>query len=468
MEMVSRIKGYISKIKYAFRSIGEINVKMTEVSNMLIKNQNAVAAINSDIIEQRKFFDQKIKEIVSEKEQAEKRLCEIERFLTALSEKNAYVNFEYLYLLNNTKTKVLLAGFYGARNLGDELMMQKVYQDLDVDKSSVYVLMCDNPELNVFQYPGMNMIHYPKTKFDYSFLADQFDCVIFGGGAVIDDVMYRKKDSFTFDMGKIFAELGTAFIQRKKAVYSLGLSTSKELNDPEYIEKMKNIISRSRFFSVRDKYSAELLREITGQEINRINDIVLTYERPRCVEMRKTKFTIGIIWICYDDLKDQLYYLLEELLGFYRNIDLELRLIPFYDYCNCDYNFYLKTKEHFGNDERIVLAKMPGTFEDIYCELINCDLILSMRYHGALIGMMTGRETCSLLYGEHRHYYNKMLDIYEKFDHKKSLFSSVEELCRHVKRDDISDSQAEAQNFPKFDNSGNEKVIKEICADMKN
>ena len=212
MEMVSRIKGYISKIKYAFRSIGEINVKMTEVSNMLIKNQNAVAAINSDIIEQRKFFDQKIKEIVSEKEQAEKRLCEIERFLTALSEKNAYVNFEYLYLLNNTKTKVLLAGFYGARNLGDELMMQKVYQDLDVDKSSVYVLMCDNPELNVFQYPGMNMIHYPKTKFDYSFLADQFDCVIFGGGAVIDDVMYRKKDSFPFDMGKIFAELGTAFI----------------------------------------------------------------------------------------------------------------------------------------------------------------------------------------------------------------------------------------------------------------
>ena len=371
MEMVSRIKGYISKIKYAFRSIGEINVKMTEISNMLIKNQNAVAAINSDIIEQRKFFDQKIKEIVSEKEQAEKRLCEIERFLTALSEKNAYVNFEYLYLLNNTKTKVLLAGFYGARNLGDELMMQKVYQDLDVDKSSVYVLMCDNPELNVFQYPGMNMIHYPKTKFDYSFLADQFDCVIFGGGAVIDDVMYRKKDSFTFDMGKIFAELGTAFIQRKKAVYSLGLSTSKELNDLEYIEKMKNIISRSRFFSVRDKYSAELLREITGQEINQINDIVLTYERPRCVEMRKTKFTIGIIWICYDDLKDQLYYLLEELLGFYRNIDLELRLIPFYDYCNCDYNFYLKTKEHFGNDGRIVLAKMPGTFEDIYCELKN-------------------------------------------------------------------------------------------------
>ena len=61
-----------------------------------------------------------------------------------------------------------------------------------------------------------------------------------------------------------------------------------------------------------------------------------------------------------------------------------------------------------------------------------------------------------------------MLDIYEKFDHKKSLFSSVEELCRHVKRDDISDSQAEAQNFPKFDNSGYEKVIKEICADMQN
>ena len=132
-----------------------------------------------------------------------------------------------MYLLNSTDKKILLAGFYGARNLGDELMMQKVYQDLNIDKSRVYVLMCDNPELNVFRYPGMNMLII-QDKIRLQLLADQFECVIFGGGAIIDDVMYRKKDSFTFDMGKIFAELGSAFIQREKKVYSLGLSTSRE------------------------------------------------------------------------------------------------------------------------------------------------------------------------------------------------------------------------------------------------
>ena len=467
--MLSRMKEYISKIKCAFRTINIINAKMAEVLDMLQDGQKLLDITEKSIIEQKASIDKIAQTIVLNREHNDKRFYEIEKCLTKLDDKDAYVNFEYLYLLNNTDHKILLAGFYGARNLGDELMMQKVYRDLNIDKSRVYVLMCDNPELNVFRYPGMNMLHYPKTRFDYSFLADQFECVIFGGGAIIDDVMYREKGSFTFDMGKIFAELGSAFIQREKKVYSLGLSTSRELTDEEYIDKVKNIIGRSSYFSVRDKYSAELLHKITGQDIRQINDIVLTYDRLVIDDTRKPdRLIIGIIWICYVDLREQLYYLLKELLIFYTEINLEIRLIPFYDYCNCDYYFYLKTKEDFGNDERITLTDMPGTFDEIYRELMTCDLILSMRYHGALIGLMTGRRTYSLLYGDHRHYYNKMLDLYEKFDHKEDLFSSVEALCEHVKTNDICSRQTETLISPDFDNSEYERIIKEICNGMNN
>ena len=61
-----------------------------------------------------------------------------------------------------------------------------------------------------------------------------------------------------------------------------------------------------------------------------------------------------------------------------------------------------------------------------------------------------------------------MLDLYEKFDHKEDLFSSVEELCEHVKTDDISGSQTETPIPPDFDNSEYERVIKEICNGMNN
>ena len=464
--MQGMVKRLISKLKYINRLI----ISTSEDSQKILLRQDDTEKAVRDA---QTVLDEIRKEIECQK-QVQEQIREQIRDVTVKLQQNYnksmdYVNLEYLYLLNSTDKKILLAGFYGARNLGDELMMQKVYQDLNIDKSRVYVLMCDNPELNVFRYPGMNMLHYPKTRFDYSFLADQFECVIFGGGAIIDDVMYRKKDSFTFDMGKIFAELGSAFIQREKKVYSLGLSTSRELTDEEYIDKVKNIIGRSSYFSVRDKYSAGLLQKITGQDIRQINDIVLTYDRPKIEDARKPDhLIIGIIWICYEDLREQLYYLLREMLIFYTEINLEIRLIPFYDYCNCDYSFYLKTKEDFENDERIILTDMPGTFDEIYRELRNCGLILSMRYHGALIGMMTGRRTCSLLYGEHRHYYNKMLDLYEKFDHKEDLFSSVEELCEHVKTSDISGSQTETPIPPDFDNSEYERVIKEICNGMNN
>ena len=426
--MQGMVKRLISKLKYINRLI----ISTSEDSQKILLRQDDTEKAVRDA---QTVLDEIRKEIECQK-QVQEQIREQIRDVTVKLQQNYnksmdYVNLEYLYLLNSTDKKILLAGFYGARNLGDELMMQKVYQDLNIDKSRVYV--------------------------------------IFGGGAIIDDVMYRKKDSFTFDMGKIFAELGSAFIQREKKVYSLGLSTSRELTDEEYIDKVKNIIGRSSYFSVRDKYSAGLLQKIAGQDIRQINDIVLTYDRPKIEDARKPDhLIIGIIWICYEDLREQLYYLLREMLIFYTEINLEIRLIPFYDYCNCDYSFYLKTKEDFENDERIILTDMPGTFDEIYRELRNCDLILSMRYHGALIGMMTGRRTCSLLYGEHRHYYNKMLDLYEKFDHKEDLFSSVEELCEHVKTSDISGSQTETLIPPDFDNSEYERVIKEICNGMNN
>lgn len=456
------VKRLISKLKYINRLIISTSEESQKILARQCDTETAVRDVQNALNDIRK-------EIEYQKQVQEQIRAFTEKAQQNYNASIDYVNLEYLYLLNNTDKKILLAGFYGARNLGDELMMQKLYQDLKIDKSRIYVLMCDNPNLNVFRYPGMNMIHYPKTRFDYSFLANQFECVIFGGGAVIDDVMYQKKDSFTFDMGKIFAELGEAFIQRGKKVYSLGLSTSKELTDEEYINKVKNIIGRSCYFSVRDKYSAELLQKIAGQDITQINDIVLTYDRPEIEDTGKHDcLTIGIIWICYENLREQLYYLLKEVLIFYTEINLEIRLIPFYDYCNCDYNFYLKTKKDFENDERIILADMPGTFDEIYRQIRNCDLILSMRYHGALIGMMTGRRTCSLLYGEHRHYYNKMLDLYEKFDRKEDLFSSVEELCEHIKINNNSVSQTETLCSLDFDNSEYERIVKEICNRMNN
>ena len=158
-------------------------------------------------------------------------------------------------------------------------------------------MMCDNENLDAFRYPGMNIIHYPKTKFDFNHLADIFDSVIFGGGAILDDSGYLQEESFKYDLGKIFIELALSFIEKNKEVHAIGLSTNEKIVNEEYQEKLKRIIDGSVNFSVRDKYSKRLIESACGHEITMINDIVLTNEYPKVMKEKGEKYKIGIIWI---------------------------------------------------------------------------------------------------------------------------------------------------------------------------
>ena len=197
--MLDRVQGMIEKLKYLNRKILEIDKKqslLVEKEELLEKNleQRVEKVIVS--VDQMKQFT----------EQCADRLFEQFSERAVLGKVNDYVNLEYFKVPSDKSPKVLLVGFYGAVNLGDELMLQKLYRDLNVIKNDIYVMMCDNENLDAFRYPGMNIIHYPKTKFDFNHLADIFDSVIFGGGAILDDSGYLQEESFKYDLGKIFID----------------------------------------------------------------------------------------------------------------------------------------------------------------------------------------------------------------------------------------------------------------------
>lgn len=451
--MLKRLRALGDKIRYINRLIIEIDKKQTA-----LQLQNAELA--EKLRETYSHIDKMNRQIEELGEKQEKTESDLLSVVSRLEDewKNVtqYVNPEYLMLPDTGRTRYLLAGFYGAVNLGDELMLQKLYQDLNPVKNDVYVLMCDNAGLDVFRYPGVNIIHYPKNKFDFNFLASRFDCVIFGGGAIIDDAKYSLSDSYKYDLGKIFIELSSAFIGRGKRVYSLGLSTNDSLADARYTARLKSIIDNSAYFSVRDKYSAAVLQDIAGHQIRQINDIVLTYESPEVPAIAGKKYRIGIIWICNDDLKGLLYELLEHILSRYDMDNTEVRFIPFYNYCDCDPAFYHAVCRKIGN-ESFTAADMPGSFSEAYREICQCDLVITMRYHGALLGLKGERRTLSLLYSQHKHYYNKMQDLYEKFQQEQDLFTSIEQL-----KEALPVNQDYVSRKIEFDNSEYDTVIREL------
>lgn len=448
----------IDKLRYLNRLLIDTSKTTKEIA---AREETLVRALDQvqDSLQRSQGLLQTVEESITRWEQADRLTGECVRRMK-------YVNLEYFPAMYDRQHKILLAGFYGARNLGDELMFRKVYEDLDVRKDQIYVLMCDNDGLDVFDYPGINILHYPKTKYDYNFLAREFDVLIFGGGAIIDDGAYRLEESYTYDMGRIFIELSLAFIEKGKKVFPLALSASSDLTDPGYIRKLKRVAEGSADFSVRDRYSAALIRRLTGVEVKVVNDIVFSYDLSSEGVPEKPgddrKVIVGIVWICYENVKRACIELIGRLQEHYGD-RLEIRLIPFYDYRSCDKIFYeAMAAEISGVPIRI--CEMPGNFRETCDQIRGCDLLISMRYHGALIGMMAGRKTYSLLYSEHSHYYNKMTDLYEKCGKPGRLTGTAEELYQKIVSEE-EDQRPEER--PLLDNQEYWKILSGISADFR-
>ena len=139
----------------------------------------------------------------------------------------------------------------------------------------------------------------------------------------------------------------------------------------------------------------------------------------------------------------------------------EIHFIPFYNYHDCDYKFYNEFCEK-KSEFNFSIESMAYSFENICQKVRECDVVISMRYHGALLGLMNGCRTFSLLYTQHPHYYNKMMDLYEKFECVQDLFFSVEELVEAlpVKNDVVI-------NSIDFDNTSYTQIVQSIIKKQK-
>ena len=68
-------------------------------------------------------------------------------------------------ILSDKQYNILICGYYGAPNLGDELMLQTLldffgyYKDIHVT-----VIIHDNQYLNESVYGKVSILHYPKTR----------------------------------------------------------------------------------------------------------------------------------------------------------------------------------------------------------------------------------------------------------------------------------------------------------------
>jgi len=117
---------------------------------------------------------------------------------------------------SNNKIKLLIVGFYGAYNIGDDLMLKSLLSFLDEDVFEITVMFNHNADLILEDFEHVNVIYYPKNVDEYIVYAKKFDKLIFGGGAIIDDTNFDIKQAYQYDLGTIFVNLSSEFIFQKK------------------------------------------------------------------------------------------------------------------------------------------------------------------------------------------------------------------------------------------------------------
>jgi|GEM_PF-5654605 len=324
--------------------------------------------------------------------------------------------------------KVLIAGFYGADNLGDEFMLKAVLNRLSRFESlDITVLLYDNDGYVPPAYKDIHYVHLQKNMYDFPNLVHKFDFFIFGGGAVLDDTNYSVDNAHQYDISTILIKISEYAQASGKKTAFLGLSTSYNMSDMVYIEKLADVVSRSDVFLLRDKYSKVQIDALVPGKAELMEDIV--YSLPRL----KTDFqsgadsiSVGVVVVDEESSKN----LFDACVAFQDEIapkHMKIKLIPMYDYMNSNIIQYGKIKEKYGSFLDIEIKNFTNSYEGICGYFSENDFNISMRYHGCVLSLMTGTPAIPVLYDKCVHYQNKVRQIIDDYNMPELLVSSVSE-----------------------------------------
>lgn len=438
MNIFEKFKRFIRKIFVDYKKIdGSINknVKALEEKiidkNNLLKNEimtEAEKKINNTIMQIKEENQQLKTAIEKDNENLRKEINKFEVELYNLKDLLSYSNTELLHIKYDKSLKnILIIGFYGAPNLGDELMLETLLDYLyEIPNIKISILLADNPNYSIDKYKNIRFIHYPKSLNDFNILAEEFDYFIFGGGAIIDDSQYEKENSYQYDLGTILIKLSIRAIAFKKKVVCLALSASKNISNEEYLKKLSYVIHNSYYFSVRDeftkKYLTEKLGNEFGNEIKKIHDIVFSNKELLSnlsnTRIKNEQLNIGIIAISNDENYEKMQIIINSIKRI--NNNAQINLIPFYDYKHNDIIFYNKLMDN-NKDIKINIEKYSENMDQTIDAYKKNDIIIGMRYHSILIAYALNIPCISICYDIHIHYPYKIKYLNQIFDKKDAL-----------------------------------------------
>lgn len=322
----------------------------------------------------------------------------------------------------------LVLGYYGAKNLGDDLMLEAIIgwltkqnrrvtvisENVEDTKSRFQVACISNAAL-LFQWGWVGT--YLKGK-GYSLLKALFkaDELFVGGGDLIRDTMGWRTFWYTVEKMLLALLLG-------KKVYlinvGIGVPTKK------YSKKiLRYVLSRCEFIVVRDNRSLELCNELGVKHVKIAPDIATAlsekyYDKEtRHSKKENNKYclvtlrTSPNVYHGYDIGNEHYKGLAEALDSLVENKNLDIIFVPFQSLKDNDDNSVHKVVYDFMKHKgRATIEDWNSSSRKLFEKVAEAQLVIGMRLHTAIVAISVESRCVVMPYDKKVDGFNKLSGV---------------------------------------------------------
>ena len=315
------------------------------------------------------------------------------------------------------KKKILISGYYGFDNFGDETILGILLEKL---KDCDVTVLTSNPRKTYDTY-GVHSVY----SFSYEHVLKELaycDVLISGGGSLLQNTT-SNRSLFYYGAVIKFAQL----MNKEVVIFAQGIGPI----DGWLPKTMsKGILKKVNYISVRDDKSLELLKKWGIKNANLVCDPVYSLE----VSQPERTSKIGIQLRKFDTLTDELFDNIVKQINL-RYYDREIELLSLQDELDVGISqvFYNKVKKANSNIN-IFIAK-GLTNKEIIDHISGYDCMIGMRFHACLVALKYGVKTLAIGYDPKVESLAKvnnipLLSMKSNDNNYKQAFDTMENLSR--------------------------------------
>lgn len=305
-------------------------------------------------------------------------------------------------MVTNTTKKIVISGYYGFRNSGDEAVLKSILTALEEQsqRTSIEVepiVLSGDPEWTQQTY-GVRAVHRMKLG-EVRRAIKESDGLISGGGSLLQDATGWKSIPYYLGILKLAQNM-----KKPTFIYAQGVGpVHRKIFHP----MIRGVFKHCEYISVRDEDSAKLIQSygIQWNDVKVVPDPVMGLPLPDESKVKKAAAygggsarrttprqeeeelpVIGVSVRFWDKERRELDAIAEGLKKLAEQRKVHIRLLPFHLPADEEASAYVKKKiGHLnGTGSKVSTCSQQTDPQMMLLEVSRCKLLLGMRLHSLI------------------------------------------------------------------------------------